>query len=173
MRTSRPAVLIGVIGPGEAATARDVEDARRAGELVARRGWVLLTGGRAAGVMDAAGRGALDAGGVTVGILPGQDATGASEALSIAIVTGIAEARNNVVALSCAALLACGMNPGTAAEVGLALRAGKSVVLVRPDPRTAAFFRMIGGERIIEAPNPDEAIEHVARLIAPAAGRGA
>jgi uncharacterized protein (TIGR00725 family) len=167
MRASQPAVLIGVIGPGEAATARDLEDARRAGELIARRGWVLLTGGRAAGVMDAASRGARDAGGLTVGVLPGQDAGGASAALTIAIVTGIAEARNNVVALSCAALVACGMNPGTAAEVGLALRAGKRVVLVRPDPRTAAFFRMIGGERIIEAADADDAVEHVARLVAP------
>ena len=159
-------VQIGVIGPGEAATGRDVEDARRAGELIARRGWVLVTGGRAAGVMDAASHGARDAGGLVVGVLPGHDAAGASPALTVAVVTGIAEARNNVVALSCAALVACGMNPGTAAEVGLALRAGKPVVLVRPEPRTAAFFRMIGGERVIEAADADEAVDRVARLVA-------
>ena len=60
-------VIIGVMGPGDRATAVDLENAYQLGKLIAKEGWALLTGGRKAGVMDAASKGAKAAGGLTIG----------------------------------------------------------------------------------------------------------
>ncbi len=66
-------IIIGVMGPGEQATATDLQNAYELGKLIAQQGWVLLTGGRNVGVMDAANQGAKSANGLTVGILPGNN----------------------------------------------------------------------------------------------------
>ena len=63
--------IVGVMGPGEGASGEDVRAAFELGELIAREGWVLVTGGRRAGVMDAASRGASAAGGLVPGPAPG------------------------------------------------------------------------------------------------------
>ncbi len=65
--------MIAVVGPGEGATPEDCQVAYELGQRTAQEGWVLLTGGRNAGVMDAACRGAHSSGGLTVGILPTSD----------------------------------------------------------------------------------------------------
>lgn len=65
-------VLVAVVGPGEAATSEVMEDAEHVGRAIAERGWVTLTGGRAAGVMQAASRAASRSGGLTMGVLPGK-----------------------------------------------------------------------------------------------------
>jgi Predicted Rossmann fold nucleotide-binding protein len=64
--------IIGIMGPGESATSTDLENAYQLGQLIAEAGWILLTGGRNVGVMDAANKGAKSANGLTVGILPGK-----------------------------------------------------------------------------------------------------
>src|SRR5437868_11339280 len=94
-RTQRPVrTVIGVMGPA-ACDDQTAELARAVGKEVAARGAVLLTGGRS-GVMEAACRGARDAGGLTIGILPG---AGAAESppnphVEVALYTGLGEARN-------------------------------------------------------------------------------
>src|SRR5215216_7131973 len=108
-----------------------MDDAQLIGEFVAKAGWGVLTGGRVAGVMGAAAKGAHAAGGLTVGILPTPDALSASPAVDVVLATGLGEARNAVIAQSANACVVCGMNPGTASEVALAIRAKKPVVLVR------------------------------------------
>jgi uncharacterized protein (TIGR00725 family) len=65
-----PLVIVGVMGPGEGATARDREDAYQLGRAIAQEGWSLVTGGRNEGVMDSASRGAKEVGGLTIGVLP-------------------------------------------------------------------------------------------------------
>ena len=45
--------IVGVMGPAKARK-KDVDNARVLGELIARREWVVQTGGRDVGVMDAA-----------------------------------------------------------------------------------------------------------------------
>ena len=147
---------IAIVGPGENATEEAIGDALLVGRRVAERGWVMICGGRAAGVMAAAARGVQAAGGVSVGILPGTDRLGASTDLTLSLPTGLGEARNTVIANAAHAVIACGMNPGTASEVALALRAGKPTALVRPTPETAAFFSSIGAVHI--AANADDAI---------------
>src|SRR5687767_11731682 len=81
--------VIALVGTG-----RDIEpalsNARELARLIARNGWVLITGGRNAGVMKAANEGAKEEGGLTVGILPGRD-TEVSSAVDIAIITDVGE----------------------------------------------------------------------------------
>jgi uncharacterized protein (TIGR00725 family) len=150
--------ILGVIGPGERATPRDVADAFEIASLAARSGWLILTGGRDVGVMDAAARGARAGGGLAVGILPDADARGASRALDIAIVTGLGEMRDHVVALSSDAIVVCGMSPGTAAETALALKARKPVVLLRADASVHTFFEQLTGDDLQMASTPEQAM---------------
>jgi uncharacterized protein (TIGR00725 family) len=156
-------ILVGVVGPGGGARDEDLAAAYEVGRLVAQAGWVLVTGGRAAGVMEAASRGAHEAGGLTVGILPGADASGASPFVHIPVVTGMGQARNNVNVLTARALVACGAGPGTASEVALAVKAGKPVVLLGAGPEAEAFFKSIGGERVFVADGPRAAVEIIER----------
>ena len=152
-------MLIGVLGPGDGAGQKEMDDAQLIGEMVARAGWAVLTGGRDAGVMGAAAKGARDAGGLTVGVLPTPDTLGASPAVDVVLVTGLGEARNAVIALSANACVVCGMNAGTASEVALAIRAKKPVVLLRADEITAKFFRGLDGDLVRTAMSAGEAIE--------------
>ena len=161
--TAVPRTCIAVIGPGEGASTDAVADASAIGKLIAERGWVTLTGGRAAGVMAAATRGATDAGGLTIGILPAADKRDASSDLAIALPTGLGEARNAVLVTAADAIIACGMNPGTASEVALALRAGKPTVLVRPSLEAAAFFEGLAREAPLYVTSlPSAAVDWVA-----------
>jgi uncharacterized protein (TIGR00725 family) len=80
------------------------------------------------GVMEAACRGAKAAGGLTIGILPGPDKTGANDYVDIAIATGLGEARNLAIIRTADVLIAVGGSYGTLSEIGFALKAGKKVV---------------------------------------------
>ena len=157
--------LVGVMGPGEAARSRDCSNAYALGQAIARHSWVLVTGGRDVGVMESALRGARDAGGLTVGILPSSDVVGSSESVDIAIVTGLGQARNNVNVLSCQLIFTCGMGAGTASEVCLALKAGRQVVLVEPSSESAAFFTALDSARTHIAHDVTRAIEIAEELL--------
>lgn len=114
---------IAVIGPGQA-TPREADTACAAGKLIAGTGAVLVCGGLG-GVMGAACRGAQEAGGTTVGILPGTD--GGNPYLGITIRTGLGHARNIVVVLSADAVIAIGGSHGTLSEIAIALKTGRPV----------------------------------------------
>jgi uncharacterized protein (TIGR00725 family) len=157
--------VIGVMGPGASASEADVSAAYELGRLVAREGWVLLTGGRAAGVMDAASRGARDEGGLVVGVLPTEDEGGATPHADILIATGLGQARNYVNVLSSRVVVACGMGAGTAAEVALAIKAKRPVVLLNAGAEAEAFFKSLGGDAVTPAAGPRQAVEAVKRLI--------
>ena len=157
--------LIAVVGAG-----RDVEPAvthaRELGRLIAEKGWILITGGRDAGVMRAANEGAKKAtNGLTVGILPGQGSEIASD-VDIAIITDIGQARNNIIVLSADVVIACGVDgAGTASEVSLAIKNGKPVVLLGASEAASAFFGDIGLDQISTASSPSEAIEIVSGIV--------
>jgi len=163
-------ILIGVLGPGEGAGQREMDDATLIGELVAKAGWAVLTGGRVAGVMGAAAEGARAAGGLTIGILPTADTLGASPAVDVVLASGLGEARNAVIAQSVNACVVCGMNAGTASEVALAIRAKKPVVLLRSDENTARFFRALEPASVRVAMSAGEAIEMLRGLLMVTAG---
>lgn len=78
--------------------------------------------------MEAACRGAKEAGGMTVGILPGTDRADANPYVDVAIPTGLGEARNALVVRAADAVIAIGIGYGTLSEIALALKAGKRVV---------------------------------------------
>jgi uncharacterized protein (TIGR00725 family) len=160
-----PRICIAVVGPGENAAKEAIADATAVGKLIAERGWVTLTGGRAAGVMAAATRGAAEAGGLTIGILPGTAKRDAADGVSIALATGLGEARNAVLVTAADAVVACGMSPGTASEVALALRAGKPTVLVRHESDVVAFFTKLKDATLYVAPDPIEAVTWLARVL--------
>jgi uncharacterized protein (TIGR00725 family) len=117
---------VAVVGPGDA-TAAELTAAVAVGAELARAGVVLVCGGLG-GVMEAACRGAREAGGTTVGILPGEDRTAANPFVDLAIPSGLGEARNALVVRSADALVAVGGGYGTLSEIALALKAGKRVV---------------------------------------------
>lgn len=150
--------ILGIVGPGEEATPRDVADAFEVAALAARAGWVVLTGGRDVGVMDAASRGARSAEGIAIGVLPDRDSDSASRAIDVAIVTGLGEMRNQVVVLSSDALVVCGMSAGTSVEAALAIKARKRVVFVRPDEAVRVFFEKLGGSDVRTAATAEEAV---------------
>jgi uncharacterized protein (TIGR00725 family) len=101
--------------------------AEAVGRDLAARGAVLVCGGLG-GVMEAACRGAKEAGGLTVGILPGTDRVAANAFVEVAIPSGLGEARNALVVRAVDALIAVGGGYGTLSEIALALKAGKRVV---------------------------------------------
>jgi hypothetical protein len=154
------------MGAGEPG-AQSLADARLLGRLVAERGWVVLTGGRPAGVMAAACAGAKEVpGSLTLGILPSAR-DGVCADVDLAVFTGMGDARNAINVLSSDVVIACGVEgPGTASEVALGLKAEKPVVLLRAGPEAAAFFRgVIGAGHLLEAANPEEALRIAADLL--------
>ncbi len=159
-------IIVGVMGPGDQAGDDALLGAFQLGRLIALEDWVLLTGGRSAGVMDAASRGAKEAGGLTIGILPTSDAGSLSEAVDIPIITGMGQARNNINVLSSRVVFACGMGTGTASEVALTLKAGKPVILLYCTAEAEAFFKSLGGDDVFIATDPEEAMAVARKLIA-------
>ena len=101
--------------------------AERVGGLIAARGGVVVCGGLG-GVMAATARGAARAGGISVGLLPGDNPDDAATEVSLALPTGLGEGRNLLIVRACAALIAIGGAYGTLSEIALALRIGKPVV---------------------------------------------
>jgi len=111
--------LIAVFG-GRDCSAADYENAGRLGQLIAEHGFGLICGGRN-GVMEAACRGAAQAGGQTIGILPDDSDEAANPWVQIAIPSGIGIARNSIIVRACRAAVAIGGKYGTLSEIAYAL----------------------------------------------------
>ncbi|WP_035988943.1 TIGR00725 family protein [Leptolyngbya sp. KIOST-1] len=153
--------VIGIMGPGAGATPLQLEIAYALGHAMASTGWVVLTGGRAAGVMEAACRGAQAAGGLTIGILPSADGADMSAAVDIAIVTGLGNGRNVVNVLSSQVVVACGLGPGTAAEIALALKVQRPVILMAMPAEASALWQSLATGPIAIAPTVQAAIAQI------------
>jgi uncharacterized protein (TIGR00725 family) len=119
-----------VCGPGKA-DASLLKIAERVGAQVAREGGVLICGGLG-GVMEAAARGAHDADGLTMGVLPGDDAATANPWIALPLPTAMGEARNALVVRFADAVIAIGGEWGTLSEIALAKKIGLPVVLLAP-----------------------------------------
>src|SRR2546428_6373221 len=72
--------------------------------------------------MEHAARGAQAAGGLTIGLLPGEDPDEANEYIDVAIATGLGHARNAILARTADGVVALGGGLGTLSEIALALR---------------------------------------------------
>lgn len=149
------------MGPGENATPEDNEIAFELGRAVAEKGWIVLTGGRSFGVMDAAMKGAHEANGLTIGILPNDNAVNSSDNADIKILTGMGGARNMINVLSSHIIVVVGMAAGTASEVALALKTNKKVILLNQDEITIRFFKNIGTYKVLVSRSVDETIKMI------------
>lgn len=153
--------VIGVMG-GTEADERTSRLAFEVGRLIAERGWVLLSGGRTGGVMQASVAGAHAGGGLTLGILYGDDRDDAAEGLDLVIPTGLGAARNVVNVLASDVVVACRGTGGTLSEIALALRFGRPVVLVDFDPGAVFLDTCAAGARWSLAGDAAQAVEQVA-----------
>jgi uncharacterized protein (TIGR00725 family) len=149
-----PGVYLAVIGAGNA-SAEIYEMAMTVGREAGRRGWIVVTGGLG-GVMEAAARGAREAGGLTLGILPGGDRGEANPFIQVAVATHIRHARNSIIAHTADALIAVDGEYGTLSEIALGLKLGKPVVGLK------TVWNIPG---VVPANSPAEAVEKVAALL--------
>jgi len=154
-------IIVGVMGPGENATPEDNDLAFELGRAIAKEGWVVLTGGRSFGVMDAVMKGARDLNGLTIGILPDSNEQNASENAELRVVTGMGSGRNYISVLSSHIVVVVGMAAGTASEVALAIKSNKKVILLNQDEITIRFFKNIGTYRVLVAKDVEETIRHM------------
>jgi uncharacterized protein (TIGR00725 family) len=136
---------VSVVGSG----AQHEAAAAEVGRLLAERGCTVVTGGLGE-VMAAAHRGAKEAGGTTIAILPGETHADANPWADHVVVTGIGHARNLAVAASGHAVIAIGGTYGTLAEIGFAMRLGRPVVAL------AGSLSVAG---VLHASTPEEAVE--------------
>lgn len=153
------------MGPGEGSTPEINELAYDLGAAIAREGWVVLTGGREFGVMDATMKGAVDNKGLTIGILPGDIALGASQNAQVKIVTGMGSGRNIINVLSSHVIVVLGMAAGTASEVALAIKADKKVILLLQDELPTLFFKKIGTYRVTSVSTVPDTIKAIKEYV--------
>lgn len=141
-------LYVAIVGSGTA-SGELYEKAREVGRLVAGKGATVVCGGLS-GVMEAAARGAAEAGGTAIGVLPDEDRERQNEYLTYSVATGVGQARNLAVVCSGDVVIAVGGEYGTLSEIGLARKVGRPVVVVEGWD--------LGGH-VIAASSPREAVE--------------
>ncbi len=157
----RKGPFVGVVGDG-VCTGEVAATAREVGRLLAERGCVVVCGGLG-GVMEAACRGAKEAGGLTVGILPGDSRWHANPFVDVPIVTGMGEARNVLVVKTSQAVIAVAGRYGTLSEIALALKLGVPVVGLNTWQLSQAGVPDTG---IVTADSPLQAVDKALALVA-------
>lgn len=145
---------IGVIGAGSCSE-EIYELALRVGREIARLGHILVCGGLG-GVMEAACRGAKEAGGLTVGILPGPSKDAANRWVDVVIATDMGHARNVIIVHSSDGLIAISGGPGTLSEIAIALKTSKPVVSLKS-------FALNG--LLPQAQGPEEAVQMLLKML--------
>ncbi|MCH7690696.1 MAG: TIGR00725 family protein [candidate division Zixibacteria bacterium] len=138
--------VIAVIGAGKCS--RKLRDmAADIGRYVAENGGVVLCGGLG-GIMEGAARGAKEAGGTTIGIIPSENKADANQFIDYVIPTGFGQARNVLVVRAADAIVALPGKFGTLSEMAFALVSGKPIVSVQA-------WKL--GEEILQVEDPVEA----------------
>lgn len=153
-KTMKRAYYVGVIGSGNCSPAH-YDLARKVGYEIGRRDWILVCGGLG-GVMEGAARGCEEAGGITVGILPGLQKEQVNPYIRISIPTGLGDGRNLLVVRASDILVAISGGYGTLSEIALALKARKKVIGLKT-------FENIEG--LLTVADPDEAMIRLESLL--------
>ncbi len=146
--------FVAVIGAGECGP-EVAAVAHALGRLLAEAGYTLVCGGLG-GVMQAASRGAREAGGRTIGILPGREREAANEFVDTALATGLGPMRNFLVVLNAEVVVAVEGSWGTLSELALAKKIGREVVAI------GAWSNVPG---VIPADGPQAALAAVRRIL--------
>jgi len=145
--------MIAVVGAGKCSKKlRDM--ASQVGKYVAEHDGVVVCGGLG-GIMEGAARGAKEAGGVTIGILPSDNKEDANEYIDYVIPTGFGEARNIMVVRTADAVVAFPGKYGTLSEMAFALHAGRPLVAINA-------WRL--GDEIEQVDDPIEAAKRAMEL---------
>ncbi len=140
---------------GEKANEEERMLARKCGRLIAEKGGILVCGGLG-GVMEAASYGAKEAGGLVVGILPGNSSEMANPYVDIPVVTNMGVARNAIIVLSSSGVIAIGGESGTLSEVAFSIKMGVPVVILHNWSELRTRFPDLWYAR-----SPEEAVEKV------------
>jgi uncharacterized protein (TIGR00725 family) len=136
---------VAVIGPSGAELGSEAAVlGEEVGRFLAEAGVTLVCGGMG-GAMAAACRGAREAGGEAIGIVPGHDVGEANEFCTHVVATGIGHARNLAVVSSGEAVIAIGGEWGTLSEIGFARAIGRRVIALRS-------WELSGREGMADAP---------------------
>lgn len=158
----RKPVVVGIMG-SHREDAPSMKDAFALGELIAQRGYVLLTGG-GTGIMKAASEGAHLAGGFVIAVLPNDRKRPLhdypNEFVDIPIYTGMYDARNVINAKTPHIIIALGGGPGTLSEIAIALKVGTPVIGLG-----APRFELTETVSFIPVSTVDEAVRELDRLV--------
>jgi uncharacterized protein (TIGR00725 family) len=158
--TAKEIIIIAVIGTRQPSP-EETKLAEEVGRELAKNGAVLVCGGLG-GVMQAACRGACAEGGLTIGILPGDDSKSANHYVRIPIVTGMGYARNVIIVKTAQAIIALGGGYGTLTEIGYALDNKKPIIGLK----TWKFSRNNHTDKsIIRARSAKEAVSKALELV--------
>jgi uncharacterized protein (TIGR00725 family) len=152
LAATRTLLPVGVIG-GRQVTPAAYRTAETIGHALATAGFPVMTGGKG-GIMEAACKGAAGAGGLTIGMLPDNEWTGANPFVVLPIATGFGSARNAIIARACFALIAVDGEYGTQTEMAFGMHFGRLVIGFGDVPSVAGVVRCTA---------PDEAVERVAQ----------
>ena len=150
----RQVAVIGAGGCGEGSEPWRL--AEEVGRLLAEAGAVVVCGGRE-GVMEAASRGAAQAGGEVIGIVPGSEIAEANPHCTHVVASGVGYARNLAVVGSGEAVIAVGGEWGTLSEIGHARALGRTVIALR-SWELVGRDRMQGAPGVVVATTPAEAV---------------
>ncbi len=140
-------VPLAIIGP-KVADERQVAVAEALGRRLGELRVPLITGGRS-GVMEAASRGCLLAGGMPIGILPGDEWDTANDYVTIPLATGLGPARNAVIARAAFALVAIGGEYGTLSEMAFGLHFNRLVLALENAPSVPGAIHCADGDEVL------------------------
>ena len=161
---TRKPYIIGVMGSHNSESPEVMEDARRLGEAIARRDYVLLTGG-GPGVMRAVCEGAYKAGGLVIGILPNDRQHPLekypNEFVDIAVFTGMFDARNVINAKTPHVLVALSGGAGTLSEIALSLRSDTPVICLH-----APQFSIPGKHDFVTVDTVEKVLQEIDKILA-------
>lgn len=147
-------VPVGILG-GKKASEEQLADALGLGTLIGQMGLTLICGGRQ-GVMEAACKGATEAGGICVGLLPDENPDTANPYVTIPLATGIGVARNAILTRAALCLVAVGGGYGTLSEIAFGLQFEKRVFGLSGAPNIPGMF---------PCRSPKEAAAGIARVV--------
>ena len=159
-RITQPVALI---GPGDALP-RECAAAYAIAAGLAAAGMAVICGGRG-GVMQAAAKGAAEAGGIVVGLLPEEDTRAANPYLTVALPTGLGEMRNALIARSAICLISVGNNLGTLSEMAMGLKWGKPLFSLYPGVKLEGMSTFQNVESLLA-----EACDYLLQSSTPATG---
>ena len=152
--------IIGIMGPNNA-TSDNLKDAYEIGKYVATKGYTVLTGGLNTGIQNEGLKGAKEANGLTIGIMPFNEPEKFSKYVDIPIITNMRSGRNYINVSSSNLVIACGIDVGTISEISLSLvkTNNKKVILVGALEEANNLFTKLRPDNVFIARDYNECIE--------------